>query len=179
MTPCISHDCPCLIAHAMRKSVQVRAASVCKLASEYATIAGRQPGATGLLVTDPGNCHYTASAVFTEGLHLPQHMASDPADTVSPVRQLRELGSAGACMNVTPLTEVWQVQTTASECTLVALLAGRARQMEGRPLSDTSRLVAYFSDQVHPNPLVPLWLEHQGCMQAQYQLCYNQSLEQL
>ena len=59
------------------------------------------------------------------------------------------------------------MQTTASECTLVALLAGRARQMEGRPLSDTSRLVAYFSDQVHPKSLVPLWLEHQGCMQAQ------------
>ena len=30
----------------------------------------------------------------------------------------------------------------------MALLAARARQMEGRPLSDTSRLVAYFSDQV-------------------------------
>ena len=41
-------------------------------------------------------------------------------------------------------------QTTASECTLVALLAARARIMEGRPLSDTSRLVAYFSDQVTP-----------------------------
>ena len=40
------------------------------------------------------------------------------------------------------------VQTTASECTLVALLAARARIMEGRPLSDTSRLVCYFSDQV-------------------------------
>ena len=39
-------------------------------------------------------------------------------------------------------------QTTASECTLVALLAARARIMEGRPLSDTSRLVCYFSDQV-------------------------------
>ncbi|CAK0731796.1 hypothetical protein CVIRNUC_000044 [Coccomyxa viridis] len=41
------------------------------------------------------------------------------------------------------------VQTTASECTLVALLAARARIMEGRPLSDTSRLVCYFSDQAH------------------------------
>ena len=47
-------------------------------------------------------------------------------------------------------TVVWPLQTTASECTLVALLAARARQMEGRPLSDTSRLVAYFSDQVRP-----------------------------
>ena len=51
----------------------------------------------------------------------------------------------------TALTEVWPLQTTASECTLVALLAARARQMEGRPLSDTSRLVTYFSDQVRPS----------------------------
>lgn len=33
----------------------------------------------------------------------------------------------------------------------MALLAARARQMEGRPLTDTSRLVAYFSDQVQSN----------------------------
>ena len=75
---CISHDCPCLIAHATIGPVQVRAASVCKFASECATIAGRQPGATGLPVIDPVSCRHTASAVLTECLYLPQHMASDP-----------------------------------------------------------------------------------------------------
>ena len=40
------------------------------------------------------------------------------------------------------------IQSTASEATLVALLAARCRAMAGRPAEDALRLVAYSSDQV-------------------------------
>ena len=42
------------------------------------------------------------------------------------------------------------IQGTASEATLVALLAARSRAMAGRPAEDALRLVAYSSDQVEP-----------------------------
>eukprot|EP00887_Chlorella_sp_A99_P004322 scaffold15.g4322.t1 len=41
------------------------------------------------------------------------------------------------------------IQSTASEATLVAMLAARWRCLEGRPLEDSLRLVAYCSDQGH------------------------------
>ena len=40
------------------------------------------------------------------------------------------------------------IQGTASEATLVCMLAARARTMKGRPTSDMAKLVAYTSDQV-------------------------------
>ena len=42
------------------------------------------------------------------------------------------------------------IQGTASEATLVCMLAARARAMQGRPASDMGKLVAYTSDQVMP-----------------------------
>jgi len=42
------------------------------------------------------------------------------------------------------------IQGTASEATLVALLAARARAMAARPPEDALRLVAYSSDQARP-----------------------------
>lgn len=39
------------------------------------------------------------------------------------------------------------IQGTASEATLVALLAARTRALAGRPAEDALRLVAYSSDQ--------------------------------
>ena len=74
--------------------------------------------------------------------------------TVSPLhaqcyRQQQSGLTVSLCLMLLCLTTCsLHAQTTASECTLVALLAARARIMEGRPLSDTSRLVCYFSDQV-------------------------------
>ncbi|KAL3137675.1 hypothetical protein ABBQ38_004950 [Trebouxia sp. C0009 RCD-2024] len=41
------------------------------------------------------------------------------------------------------------IQGTASEATLVCMLAARARAMQGRPSSDMAKLVAYTSDQAH------------------------------
>ncbi|KAG1660227.1 hypothetical protein FOA52_005097 [Chlamydomonas sp. UWO 241] len=41
------------------------------------------------------------------------------------------------------------IQGTTSEAVVVALLAARARTMEGRPAADKLRLVAYGSDQAH------------------------------
>jgi hypothetical protein len=40
------------------------------------------------------------------------------------------------------------IQGTSSEAVLVAMLAARARVLEGRPHEDTLKLVAYGSDQV-------------------------------
>ncbi len=40
------------------------------------------------------------------------------------------------------------IQGTSSEAVLVALLAAKARAMEGRPAEDATKLVAYSSDQV-------------------------------
>lgn len=42
------------------------------------------------------------------------------------------------------------IQSTASEATLVALLAARSRAMTGRPAEDALRMVAYSSDQARP-----------------------------
>lgn len=41
------------------------------------------------------------------------------------------------------------IQSTASEATLVGLLAAKARSMHGRPPEDALRLCAYCSDQAH------------------------------
>lgn len=41
------------------------------------------------------------------------------------------------------------IQSTASEATLVALLAAKARAMQGRPAEDGHKVVAYCSDQAH------------------------------
>ncbi|CAL8468823.1 g8364 [Coccomyxa elongata] len=41
------------------------------------------------------------------------------------------------------------IQGSASESTLVSLLAARARALAGRPMDDAGRLVAYSSDQAH------------------------------
>jgi len=41
------------------------------------------------------------------------------------------------------------IQGTASEACLVAVLAGKSRKMQGRPLEDNMKLVAYSSDQAH------------------------------
>lgn len=41
------------------------------------------------------------------------------------------------------------IQSTASEATLVALLAAKARAMQGRPAEDAHKVVAYCSDQAH------------------------------
>lgn len=41
------------------------------------------------------------------------------------------------------------IQSTASEATLVALLASKARAMEGRGEGDALKLCAYCSDQAH------------------------------
>lgn len=43
------------------------------------------------------------------------------------------------------------IQGTASEATLVCMLAARARAMQGRPASDMAKLVAYTSDQAPPH----------------------------
>lgn len=40
------------------------------------------------------------------------------------------------------------MQSTASDATLVALLAAKAKAMAGRPREDAERLMAYSSDQV-------------------------------
>ncbi len=40
------------------------------------------------------------------------------------------------------------IQGSASEACLVAMLAAKARAMQGRPADDVMRLVAYSSDQV-------------------------------
>ncbi len=40
------------------------------------------------------------------------------------------------------------MQSTASDATLVALLAAKAKAMAGRPREDAERLIAYSSDQV-------------------------------
>lgn len=47
------------------------------------------------------------------------------------------------------------IQGTASEATLVCMLAARARIMQGRPASDMGKLVAYTSDQVTPHLTSP------------------------
>jgi hypothetical protein len=53
------------------------------------------------------------------------------------------------------------IQGTASEATLVALLAARARKLEGRPAAGALHLVAHSSDQAHSaggsmaGPLLP------------------------
>lgn len=41
------------------------------------------------------------------------------------------------------------IQSTASEATLVALLAAKARAVQGRPAEDAHKVVAYCSDQAH------------------------------
>ena len=41
------------------------------------------------------------------------------------------------------------IQGTASEASLVTLLAAKAKIMQGRPAADTLNLVAYSSDQAH------------------------------
>jgi aromatic-L-amino-acid decarboxylase len=48
------------------------------------------------------------------------------------------------------------VQGSASESTLVALLAARARALAGRPMEDAGNLVAYSSDQVRTRSRLPL-----------------------
>lgn len=56
------------------------------------------------------------------------------------------------------------IQSTASEATLVALLAAKARAMQDRPPADVLRLVAYCSDQAHSSGGAVLGSRQKGRM---------------